>query len=357
MNPTLINDGNYLDIVKTLVADERNVPRGTNLQNIPSRGPGERVRNTFKPLPGCVFLGGDLGQIEPRIQADIMYREYGDNSLRQIFLDGVDLYSTMAERTFGLAPEYCVDKAYDPTGTFKPRGMMKTGVLAKSYDQSKGAFAKKMGVTDDVAEHFFTSFDEAFPSFSTMVRDIREGMTVAGYVETLLGRRKRFPKYKEIAAAVERDNAKLQRLYNTRRSLAAKRNPSANEVARLQTVQDEIDVLAEQRGWVNYWLRAAFNGVIQGTGADILKMIGIENAALCKARGWEFNASIHDEVKNTVPLADLTPETVDMFRKIMTETFTMSVPIVTDIVIETAWMVEYSPDAWDFENKRPKEAA
>ncbi|NOU98448.1 DNA polymerase [Paenibacillus planticolens] len=350
----IATDDNYYAIVRKLVADERKIPKGTNLQNMPSKGAGTRVRNCFVPKRGHTFVGADLGQIEPRIMAHIMWERYGDNSMRQIFLDGVDLYTTMAMMTFNLPQEYCVDKAYDPTGKFKPRAMMKTGQLAVSYDQSKKSFAKKMNVAEEIAEMFFENFDRTFPSFKTMVEDIREGMRINGYVETLYGRKRRFPDYASVAAASAKNEQRLIRLYTERKQLRNKETPNQRDMQRLAAVQDEIDVLAEKRGLIGYWERAAFNAVIQGTGADILKMIGNRNARECKARGWEFNASIHDEIKDSIPNEQLTEDTIALINDIMTQTATLSVPLVTDIVIEPRWMQEYAPSQWDFANCRPK---
>jgi DNA polymerase-1 len=354
-----ITDANYHAIVKTLVSDNRKVPKGTNLQNMPSKGGGILVRNQFVPRAGFTFVGADLGQIEPRIQAHIMYERYRDNSLRQIFLDRVDLYTTMAVRTFGLDEKYCVDKAYDPTGTFKPRSLMKTGVLAKSYDQKAEAFSRKMGVTMEVATHFFESFDAAFPSFTQMVTDIREFMRTHGYVETLYGRKRRFPNYKTVEAIAARNEQRLIRLYTERKALRTRAERSAlspRDADKLQRIQDDIDVLAADRGLIGYWDRAAFNAVIQGTGADILKMNGNRNARICKERGWEFNASIHDEIKNSISNRDLTPDAIALIDDIMTGTCgpDLSVPLVTDIVIEPRWMQEFGVDEWDFVNCRPK---
>lgn len=323
------------------------------MQNLPSKGDGVRVRMCFVPHAGSTFVGADLGQIEPRIMSHIMYERYGDNSLRQIFVDGVDLYTTMAMMTFNLAEEYCVDKAYDPTGTFQPRKMMKTGVLAVSYDQSPRSFAKKMGVSDDVAAFFFENFERTFPSFKQMVADIREFMRQNGYVETLYGRKRRFPDYKPVAVEMRRNEAKLSRLYGERKRLQSVANPSARDIARLQAVQDEIGILADKRGLVGYWERAAFNAVIQGTGADILKMIGNRNARVCKERGWEMNASIHDEIKNSIPNEQLTEEAIALINDIMTQTATLSVPLITDIVIEPRWMCEFPPSQWDYVSGRP----
>ncbi|MEC1625474.1 DNA polymerase [Bacillus mojavensis] len=342
-----ITDENYLDVVRALVASDEYTKRGVNLQNIPARSKsGKRVRNAFVPREGWVFIGSDLGQIEPRIQAHIMYEKYGDGSMRQIFIDGVDLYTTMAQKVFGLAEEYCTDKAYDPTGTFQPRGMMKTGVLAKSYGQTPQAFARKMNVSTEVAEMFFTNFDEQFPSFTQMVTDIREGMKRDGYVETLYGRKRRFPDYKEVAAAAEKNEQRLIRLYTERKQLRNKKTLSQRDQDRMTKLQAEIDALADKRGLVGYWERAAFNAVIQGTGADILKMNGNRMARICMERGWEFNASIHDEIKISVPEEELTPETVALVKDVMANTVSLSVPLVTDTVIEPAWMLEMKPEEY-----------
>lgn len=349
----IITDANYHAIVRKLIADERKVPKGTNLQNMPSEGGGVLVRNQFVPREGFTFVGADLGQIEPRIMAHIMYTEYGDNSMRQIFVDGTDLYTSMAMMTFGLDESYCVDKAYDPTGTFKPRAMMKTGQLAVSYDQSPASFAKKMNVTADVATMFFENFDRTFPSFKTMVADTRRFMQLEGYVETLYGRKRRFPDYKSVAAEQSRNEQRLIRLYTERKQLRGRSSLSPRGQQRLITLQDEIDILAEKRGLIGYWERAAFNARIQGTGADILKMNGNRNARISKKRGWELNASIHDETKNSIPNDQLTPATIELIDDIMTKTCELSVPLVTDIVIEPRWMQEFAPSEWDFENCRP----
>lgn len=362
----MITDDNYHAVVRKLIAGNEKVPKGTNLQNLPAKGAGVRVRNCFIPRKGFTFIGADLGQIEPRIMAHIMYVKYGDNSMRQIFVDGVDLYTKMAMMTFGLPEQVCLDEAwYDPVSgqggfggeppatAYYPRKMMKTGQLAVSYDQSPRAFAKKMNVTEDVAHMFFENFDETFPSFKPMVKDYREMMKRDGYVETLFGRKRRFPDFNEVAAFVKRNEQRLYRLYSERKRLQNITNPRDADRKRLTAVQDEIDILSAKRGLVGYWLRAAFNAVIQGTGADILKLIGIRNAAVCRERGWEMNASIHDEIKNSIPNDQLTAETIDLINEIMTKTVELSVPLVTDTVIEPCWMQTYKPEEWDFAGCRP----
>jgi DNA polymerase I len=359
----IVTDQNYHAIVKKLITNDEKVSKGSNLQNIPARGDGERVRRAFKPPvkdgEQWFFISSDLGQIEPRIMAHIMYDRYNDNSMRQIFVDGVDLYSTMAMMTFNLSAEYCTDKAYDPTGTFKPRAMMKTGVLAVSYDQKPDAFAMKMGVSTDVAHMFFEEYDRAFPSFKQMVKDIREEMAVKGYSETIYGRKRRFPQYAAWKAESERNEAKLMGFYRERKKLRMKAVKTAADFKRLDTLEEMIAPLAEMRNMVSYWERASFNSVIQGTGADVLKknMIAIKDA--CMLRNWELNATIHDEVKVAVPKRDLTEESVQIINDCMTKTCgkDLTVPLISDTVIEPCWSDEYKPKDWDFANACPKVSA
>ncbi len=360
--PIDINDVNYIDIVKKLVTNDDKIKKGSNLQNIPARSKeGKRVRNAFKPKEGWFYLAADLSQIEPRIMAHIMYTKYGDNSLRSIFTAGRDLYTTMAMMVFNLEEKYCVDKAYDPTGTFQPRAMMKTGVLAKSYDQKVENFCRNMGVTIEVGNMFYEKFDTAFPAFITMVRDFRQHAYDKGFSQTLYGRKRRFPLLAQYAKEVQRDERKLMDLYIERKRL---RGQLAKEKSykmrkpieeKIKAVQEKIDPLADKRGLIGYWERASFNSVIQGTGADILKLNMIRLYRECQKRGWYLNASIHDEIKVEVPAKDVTQENCDLITDIMTKSVELSLPLKSDTVIETVWGIEYDPNDWDFENCRPKE--
>jgi len=341
-----ISDSNFHDVVRLLVQDNRMDQRGCNLQNIPSRGNGELVRRCFVPAPGWVFVGADLSQIEPRIQAHIMYERYGDNSLRQIFLDNVDLYTTMAMRTFGFEEKYCVDKAYSPDGTFQPRKLMKQGVLAVSYQQTPKAFAKTMGVSEEVAQDFFRNFEEQFPSFKTMVKDIVDKMKETGYSETLFGRKRRFPHYKYYQKLIRQNEPKLRELYIERKKLLAIENPTPQQQKKFKQIQEQIQELRKPFALASANEREAFNNVIQGTGADIIKQNGNRMYQVCREKGWKMVASIHDEIIITMPQKDVTPENIQLVNDVMTKTVKLSVPLKSDTVIMPRWMEEYKPEEW-----------
>ncbi|MFD1444673.1 DNA polymerase [Thermoactinomyces vulgaris] len=341
-----VNDNNYFDVVRFLVQDNRMKQRGCNLQNIPSKGNGEKVRRCFVPPKGWVFVGADLSQIEPRIQSHIMYTRYGDNSLRSIFVEGVDLYTTMAMRTFNLDEKYCVDKAYDPTNSFQPRKLMKQGVLAVSYQQTPKAFAKTMNVSEQVAEDFFKNFEESFPSFSTMVKDTIDFMRKNGFTETLYGRKRRFPKYQYYQRQIRQNEPKLRELYQKRKKLLSIERPTPLQQEQFKKIQEQIRELRKPQALAAKNEREAFNAVIQGTGSDILKQNGARMYKVCLEKGWRMNASIHDELIISMPEKDVTPENIQLVNDIMTKTVKLSVPLKSDTVIMTEWMEEVSPEEW-----------
>lgn len=311
-------------------------PKGLNFQNIPTRTKeGKQVRMAFVPAPGNVFVGADLSQIEPRVIAHILYTEFGDDSMKRIYDEGVDLYTTMAMQTFDLPRENCVDKAMDPTNSFEPRRLMKTGVLAYLYGQSPKAFARKMSVDDEVAAKFFDGMTKAFPGLAPFRKSIIDGLETRGnvaFAETLFGRKRRFPNYRK-------DLAEL-------RSLEAERYYSLSEAKRNR--------LWELRRFVSRTQREAVNTRIQGTAADVIKKIVIRyHEVIVVGRGWALLATIHDETFGEAPVNDVTPETIALVNDVMTKTVTLAVPLKADVVIEPRWMEEYKPADWDYERGCP----
>jgi DNA polymerase I len=356
-----VTDQNYHAIVRKLVLDQRKASKGTNLQNIPSRGNGDLVRKCFLPPEGHLLIGADLSAIEPRLMSHRLYVEYGDNSMRQAYIDGVDLYQMMASKAFGIPEEYCSDGAWwDPTTktgglkkdentpktAFFPRKRMKQGLLAKAYRQSVKSASRTLEVDMQTAEEFFQRFDDSFPNFERMVVDTIEGMKRTGYVETIYGRKRRWPDYKRMKALADKQEQQLLKLYRERKKLMDEWDRNAKNKARFKKIQQQIEELSAPRALVAAWERQAFNATIQGSGADMLKMIGIEMARVCRERGWKLMASIHDEIIIAVPVEEVTPETIKIVERVMTQTATISLPLKTDIVISPRWMEDMTPEEY-----------
>jgi DNA polymerase-1 len=313
--------------------------KGTNFQNIPARTDlGKSIRKCVIPDPGCILISSDLSQIEPRVIAHLLYTWFGDNSMRQLYLDEKDLYTNMAMIVFDLPYEQCVDKAkiYNDDGSYwEPRKLMKTGVLAGLYGQSPRGFALKMGVSDEVSEQFFDGLYTQFPGIKPFREKILAELRRNGYSETLGGRKRRFPDYRKNYAEL----LKLQqKFYNTM---------SNAEKSRLKELK-KLCARAE---------REAINAVVQGTAADSLKLNIIQMADLCERMGWDYLLSIHDELMMQLPLKDLSMDNLALINNVMTKTVEFSLPLKADLVIQPRWMEEYGLNEWDFDLQRPKEAA
>jgi DNA polymerase-1 len=283
--------------------------------------------------------------------------------MKRIYDAGVDLYSTMAQETFKLSPEYCVDGAYDPTHTYQPRKLMKTGVLAYLYGQSPKSFAMKMHVSDGVAMQFFEGMATAFPGLAPLrdaiLHDLRTKGNIA-YSETEFGHKRRYPEYRAMYAelqSLEKDGRnrywRLKALEKKAMSLTDKL--TADEEREFALLKAKEARRRELWGKCSAIERAAINHATgQGNGAQTLKKVIIRLKRECKQRGWKYHASIHDEIWCSLPKHDVTPENIALINDIMTNTVKLAVPLKCDTVIANRWMVEYKPDEWDFAACAPK---
>ncbi|MEH7521722.1 DNA polymerase [Bacillus sp. JJ1503] len=353
VKPAENTDENYIDIMRKLVDCDEKVPKGTNLQNIPSRNEeGLKVRKTFKPRDGYTFLGSDLSSIEPRLQAHRMATEFGDEMFAEMFRKGLDPYIEFASMMFDVQRELCAEKAYREGLINIPyRKLTKDMFLAKGYGQAEDQFVKiavKRGITEQAAKEGYAKFDVILPGFSKMVEETFEHLRQHGWVATLWGQKRRFPDYK----------AQWQRLcvLMKKAKINGKNDPElAPKSRRLKWEErSEFWELIKATGRAE---RQAFNHTIQGSGANVLQLCMIRSYYECTlARGWEFNLTLHDEQKHSIPNDQLTPEAVALYNDIMTNTVALETPLECDTVIEVCWMEEYSADEWDFELQKPKEA-
>jgi DNA polymerase-1 len=313
--------------------------KGTNLQNLPSKGIGVEVRKCFIPDEGWVFIGADLSQIEPRVIAHVLATQFGDRAMLEFYLAGKDLYTEMAMFTFGFPRENCVDKAYSPDGTFQPRKLLKQGTLSYLYGSSAKSFARSMKVSEEIAAEFFEKMIIAFPGLEAFRADVlrkllNEGATA--HATTLFGRKRRFLTYRK-------DYVELQRLnkmkpWNMKPSEKERRNKLWGLCASVE--------------------RQALNHVIQGSAADILKQNMVRMYKYTSEKEFKFICSIHDELIISLPADSLTPKVVGDITEIMIDTVKLSTPLKADVVImPERWMDEYGVNDWDFDLGCPKQGA
>ncbi|MCY4578622.1 MAG: DNA polymerase I [Chloroflexi bacterium] len=236
-----------------------------NVQNIPVRTElGRRVRSAFVAEDeDWTLLAADYSQIELRILAHYSR----DEGLMSAFRNGEDIHAATAASVYGVG---IGDVDAEMRRVAK---IMNFGVL---YGLSPFGIRQQTGFSAEEGKAFIDSYFTNYPGIQSYIDGIKEQVRADGYVETLMGRRRRIS---EIHS----------RSYHTR---------AAGE-------------------------RMAVNMPIQGTAADIIKiaMINIEQRMAELGMRSRMILQVHDELIFEVPRNEL-----EQMRAIVTELMPSAVP-------------------------------
>ena len=221
-----------------------------NMQNIPVRTElGRRVRSAFvaENAPEWTLLGADYSQIELRILAHYSR----DEGLMAAFLNGEDIHAATAASVYGVAIS---DVNAEMRRVAK---IMNFGVL---YGLSPFGIRQQTGFSAEEGKAFIDTYFTNYPGIRGYIEGIKEQVKQDGYVETLMGRRRRINE-------VHSSN------FHTR---------AAGE-------------------------RMAVNMPIQGTAADIVKiaMINIQQRMGALGMRSKMILQVHDELIFEVPRDEL----------------------------------------------------
>ena len=148
--------------------------RNPNLQNVPR---DSSIRRMFIPEEGNLFVQGDYAQAELRVMATLAEDEF----LREVFNDGRDLHSEVAERFFG------------PGFTKEQRIRAKAVVFGLSYGREAYSLAEEFKIPVAEARRYLETFFDAIPSIVDWRHSIEE--SVMGSQDDLVspfGRHRRF---------------------------------------------------------------------------------------------------------------------------------------------------------------------
>lgn len=300
-----------------------------NLQNIPPE-----ARPMFVAPEGKILIGEDLSQIEPRMLAYLSK----DTHFQDPYLNDGDLYATLASKTLKLDMEYCLDGAYDPTHTFKPRKRMKTGLLATMYGTSDYTLSKQLGISKEEAHQFITDFLDSYPDTRDYIQSIKNFADENGYVETYIGRKRRFPGHVEIAKHYKAVCTEIEKKlgYIPQNIWKEKKLPYRLKQAYWKWAKD-----------YNRAERQAVNAVIQGSAADYLKIAMIRTYKYLKSLGEEYKlvGQVHDELLMEVP-ETISKETIMELNRIITNIEWFKFPIKVDMVAMYKWGEEIDIDEW-----------
>ena len=215
-----------------------------NLQNIPIRTEeGRKIREAFIAEKGHVLVSADYSQIELRLLAHVA----DIPSLRQAFLDGVDIHAMTASEMFNVPV-----KGMDPMVRRRAKAI-NFGII---YGISAFGLARQLSIPRGEADEYIKNYFKKFPGIRTYMEEYRAFGREHGYVSTIFGRKVWLPQIK-----------------------------SSNPAER------------------SFGERQAINAPLQGSAADIIKRAMIRMPAALKAAGLKAKMllQVHDELVFEAP--------------------------------------------------------
>ena len=257
-----------------------------NLQNIPSRHEiGNVLRTAFIARDGWSLVGVDYSQLELRIMAHIIYELTGDKNdpLYAAFMNGEDPHMAAAIRMFGKAAE-------DITGSERIRA--KTFNFGVGYGLQEMGIAERFHVDRSEAKEMLKNYFIAMPGIAAIMKDSISFCRRNGYTETIFFKRRRyFP-----------------------------------------------NILAEQQKLRAEAERECFNHVVQGSGAEIVKLaqIVILDAMQVLDLQARMLLQVHDEIITEAPPSEI--DTVkELINGIASTVVEMHVPLIAEASVGDNW--------------------
>jgi DNA polymerase-1 len=280
--PELIDPGTgriHTTFNQTSTATGRLSSTNPNLQNIPVRSDeGRPIRSTFVAPRGMRLLSADYNQIELRILAHVA----GEDALRKIFSEGIDVHTATAAEILGADPDNVT-----PSERSKAK-MVNYGI---AYGLSAYGLSERLNIEKEEAGAYIERYFERFPKVQEYITATIEEAKEKGFVTTMLGRRRPIP---ELGSG------------------------------RTQTrMQGE---------------RLAVNMPIQGTSADIIKvaMVKARNALAEAGLETRLVLQIHDELLFEGPTAEM-EKAGEIVEAAMID-FELDPPLAVDIGVGQDWL-------------------
>jgi len=270
----------HSDFNQVVTATGRLSSSNPNLQNIPIRSNlGKEIRRSFiaKDSDHCL-ISADYSQIELRVLAHMAE----EPALIDAFKQNQDIHKRTAMEIFGISEDE-VDS--------EKRAIGKTLNFALIYMQGPFATAKQLGITMKEAKEFTWKYFQVFKSVKPFMDSVLEFAHENEYVETTFGRRRYF-----------------------------------------QNINSPNKILSKEEE------RQAFNAVIQGTAADIIKIAMVNLHQKLSGFKARLILQVHDELVLEVPNSE-----VDEVKKIVEDTMSsatkLKVPLLVDCASGPNWLV------------------
>ena len=290
-----------------------------NLQNIPPE-----ARKIFVAPEGKLYMSCDFSKMEIFIACELS----GDPNLYDALHSGADVYSVIASKSYGLPIEQCGD------GTVY-RKHAKTALLGCMYGALPFTIAKQVGVSVEEGKEILDNFFNGNPVLTAQIHKCHDLVAAQGYVETLQGRKRRFP---EIPAKVKMLKKLDQMIYQKTGKTGTQWDAELDGIYKAKKIPYDL-----RSNWyslnkeIQRAFRQSFNATDQGSGGDICKIALINldkyftelNKNLPPEKHYHIISTIHDEQLCEVP-EDIPLAVIKQIEYIMCHTIPLHVTMRTD---------------------------
>ncbi|MFC1481034.1 DNA polymerase I [Candidatus Neomarinimicrobiota bacterium] len=183
--PELVNQATgrvHSSFNQTVAATGRLSSTNPNFQNIPIRTDiGREIRKAFRPQEeGWVIYSADYSQIELRIMADLS----GETELIRSFSEGVDVHSQTAATVFDVPVGMVTD---DMRRTAK---VVNYGIM---YGAGPFRMSQELNIPLQQGRELVNRYYNTYPGLRLFVDQLLAEAKEKGYVQTLMGRRRKVP--------------------------------------------------------------------------------------------------------------------------------------------------------------------
>lgn len=264
---------------QTVAATGRLSSSDPNLQNIPIRSQeGGNIRRAFVGDGDNVIMSADYSQIELRVLAHLS----GEPELLAAFDRGDDIHTLTAARIFEVLPLMVTSDMR------REAKVINFGVL---YGMSPYGLARELKIDRETAKAYIENYFATYARVKKFFEQLIAQAEKQGYVSTMLGRRRYLPEINS-------------------------RNSNRRETAR----------------------RMAVNSPIQGSAADLIKLVMINLDHRLESERWESRMimQVHDELVFEVVPAEV-ESLREMVRREMTEIVSLRVPLLVEIGVGKNW--------------------
>ena len=287
----------------------------------------------------------------------------GDSRMYDTFMQGKDLYSEIASKSFNMPYEDCLEFYLDENGKKtekvnvegkERRQQAKSILLGVLYGRGVASIAEQLGCSIEKAQSIKDSVFRAFPAIKKFEEDSLATARSIGYVTTITGRKRRLPELMLDEYEFEWKNGHSQNEdlldFDAEEQQEIPERTIRKYLTQLHNCRfKEKKKVFERANKEGIWIvdngkkiadatRQCVNSRIQGSAADLTKlaMVYTSRSKRLKELGFRLLIQVHDELIFDVPNEEL-DEIKELVKDTMENIYKLSVPLKVSIEYGKNW--------------------